>query len=61
MWVFKIDENGLCAGKTNIKKPEEGESLPEGCTELAPPDVDADWYQCRWNGVEWVIETKRPA
>lgn len=59
MWVHRIDEAGLYAGKKNIAKPEEGESLPEGFTEIAPPDVDADWYQCRWNGAEWVIENKR--
>lgn len=60
MWVFKISETGLVAGKQNIAKPAEGESLPEGTTDIAPPDV-GDGYQCRWNGADWTIESTRLA
>jgi len=59
MWVFKFDDAGLFDGKTNIKKPEEGEALPEGVTQIEPPEV-GEGYQCRWNGGDWTIEIKRP-
>lgn len=59
MWVHKFDETGLFAGKSNIKRPEEGESLPEGVTEVAPPEL-GEGYQARWNGADWTIENIRP-
>jgi hypothetical protein len=58
MKIYEYDTAGLLVGSSIIKKPAEGESLPESTTDVTPPEI-GEGYLVRFNGSDWTIENDR--